>query len=631
MNILIYGGKGWIGNQFCEALTLWHFKHTISNTRINTIEDVMDDLNNNPETTHVISFIGRTHGKINGKTYSTIDYLEQPGKIKDNVRDNLFVPLIIAEACKKYSRNNRFVHYTYLGTGCIFTYDNEHEYEKEENGFKEEDNPNFFGSGYSVVKGTTDKLMKLMNNNTCLNLRIRMPITGKDNPRNFITKITHYEKICSIKNSMTVLPEFIPIIADMMKKQVTGTMNLTNPGLISHNEILEMYKEYVDPNFTWKNFTIEEQAEILASERSNNYLDTTRLQSLYPDVKNIKDSVRCILQDYVKKDIKIKKNLSNIKNLLVTGGCGFIGSNFINIFYDKYPDINIINIDALYYCANENNVKQKIRENFRYNLVKGNICSEDLVSHILNYYNIDTVIHFAAQSHVQTSFTDALQYTKDNVMGTHTLLECCRKYGKIKKFIHVSTDEVYGESLLDVEESKKTEHSLLCPTNPYAASKAAAELIVQSYIKSFKMPIIITRGNNVYGPNQYPEKVIPKFIQQLKNGEKITIQGDGSCVRGFLHVNDTVDAFIKILDKGKLGEIYNIGCDEDMEISILELAKIIHKLSKVKSHFQENITFIKDRPFNDQRYYIENQKLKDIGWKITKNLELGLKELIENK
>ncbi len=634
MNILIYGGKGWIGNQFCEALNLWQFKHTVSNTRVNTIEDVMNDLNNNPETTHVISFIGRTHGKINGKTYSTIDYLEQPGKIKDNVRDNLFVPLIIAEACKKYSKMNRFVHYTYLGTGCIFTYDNDHEYEKEENGFKEEDIPNFFGSGYSVVKGTTDKLMKAMNNNTCLNLRIRMPITGKDNPRNFITKITHYKKICSIKNSMTVLPEFIPVIADLMKKQVTGTINLTNPGLISHNEILEMYKQYVDPNFTWKNFTIKEQAEILESERSNNYLDTTRIESLYPDIKNIKDSVRCILQDYVKKNIKIKQNLSNIKNLLVTGGCGFIGSNFINIFYQKYPDINIINIDALYYCADVNNINSDIRKSSRYNLIKGNICSEDLVSHILKYYNIDTIIHFAAQSHVQTSFSDALQYTKDNVMGTHTLLECCRKYGKIRKFIHISTDEVYGESLLDVTESKKTEHSLLCPTNPYAASKAAAELIVHSYIKSFKMPIIITRGNNVYGLNQYPEKVIPKFIQQIKNGEKITIQGDGSCVRGFLHVNDTVDAFIKILEKGQVGEIYNIGCNEDMEISILDLAKMIFKnisdnnLLKASTVFNDNIEFIEDRPFNDQRYYIENKKLKNLGWKITKNLEEGIKELI---
>ena len=628
MNILIYGGNGWIGGQFCEYLTLNSINHIISNTRVNTLQDVMNDLNNNTETTHVISFIGRTHGKVDGKTYSTIDYLEQPGKIKDNIRDNLFVPLIIAEACKIYSKNNRNVHYTYIGTGCIFSYDKKHEYEKEENGFKETDIPNFFGSGYSVVKGSTDQLMNILNNKTCLNLRIRMPITGIDNPRNFITKITHYEKICSIKNSMTVLPEFLPIIVDMMKKQITGTINLTNPGLISHNEILEMYQKYVDPNFTWKNFTIEEQSKILESERSNNYLDTTRLESLYPDIKNIKDSVMSILQNYVKKNIKIKQNLSNIKNLLVTGGCGFIGSNFINIFYQKYPDINIINIDALYYCADVNNINSDIRKSSRYNLIKGNICSEDLVSHILKYYNIDTIIHFAAQSHVQNSFTDALQYTKDNVTGTHTLLECCRKYGKIEKFIHVSTDEVYGESLLDITESKKTEHSLLCPTNPYAASKAAAELIVHSYIKSFKMPIIITRGNNVYGLNQYPEKVIPKFIQQIKNGEKITIQGDGSCVRGFLHVDDTVDAFIKILEKGQVGEIYNIGCNEDMEISIFDLAKLIHKLSHTTKSFKDILKYIEDRPFNDQRYYIENKKLKNLGWKITKNLEEGIKELI---
>ena len=215
-------------------------------------------------------------------------------------------------------------------------------------------------------------------------------------------------------------------------------------------------------------------------------------------------------------------------------------------------------------------------------------------------------------------------------MGTHTLLECCRLYGKIKKFIHVSTDEVYGESMLDVQENKKTEQSILCPTNPYAASKAAAESIVQSYIQSFKMPIIITRGNNVYGLNQYPEKVIPKFIQQLNSGEKITIQGDGSCVRGFLHVNDTVEAFIKILEKGKIGEIYNIGCNENMEINILNLAKKIHELMGIKTEVMDSIIYIKDRPFNDKRYYISNKKLKNLGWKITRKLEDGLKELIQN-
>ena len=317
-----------------------------------------------------------------------------------------------------------------------------------------------------------------------------------------------------------------------------------------------------------------------------------------------------------------------MKNILVTGGCGFIGSNFINIFFKRYTDINIFNIDALYYCANINNIEESIRNSSRYKLIIGNICSQDLINYILKEYQIDTIIHFAAQSHVQNSFTDSLQYTQDNVIGTHTLLECSRKYSKLKLFIHVSTDEVYGESLLDMKENKKTEQSMLCPTNPYAASKAAAEAIAQSYIQSFKMPIIITRGNNVYGINQYPEKVIPKFIQQLENGKKITIQGDGSCVRGFLHVNDTVEAFIQILEKGKIGEIYNIGCDEDMEYNILDVAKKIHKIMEIKSPFNENIVFIKDRPFNDKRYYISNKKLKELGWNITISLNEGLNMLI---
>jgi UDP-glucose 4,6-dehydratase len=181
----------------------------------------------------------------------------------------------------------------------------------------------------------------------------------------------------------------------------------------------------------------------------------------------------------------------------------------------------IIISDAMYYAAHENNINTEIRNSSKYTLIKGNLCSQDLVTHILENYSIDLVIHFAAQSHVQNSFEDSIQYTQDNIMGTHVLLECCRKYGKLERFIHVSTDEVYGESMNEVTERSKTEQSILCPTNPYAATKAGAELIAQSYNHSFKMPIIITRGNNVYGPNQYPEKLIPRFIQQLKNNEKV--------------------------------------------------------------------------------------------------------------
>ena len=198
----------------------------------------------------------------------------------------------------------------------------------------------------------------------------------------------------------------------------------------------------------------------------------------------------------------------------------------------------------------------------------------------------------------------------------------------LQKFIHVSTDEVYGESMLHADELHKTEQTVLCPTNPYAATKAGAELLAQSYNHSFKMPIIITRGNNVYGPNQYPEKVIPRFIQQLQRNEKVTIQGTGSCVRAFLHATDTANAFIKILEKGQIGEIYNIGCDEGMEYSILDVAKLLIKKIKGTEDYNEWITYIEDRPFNDQRYYISNQKLKELGWTIEIDFLDGINKLI---
>lgn len=321
---------------------------------------------------------------------------------------------------------------------------------------------------------------------------------------------------------------------------------------------------------------------------------------------------------------------TNISNLLVTGGCGFIGSNFINYFFFKNNHIKIINLDTLYYCANIENIDSEIRSDPRYIFIKGDICSSDLLNHILNFYNIDSVINFAAQSHVQNSFNDSLQYTRDNILGTHTLLESCRLYKKIKKFIHVSTDEVYGESLLNIQEQKKTEQSILCPTNPYAATKSGAELLAQSYYHSFGLPIIITRGNNVYGPNQYPEKLIPKFIFQLKSNLPVTIQGDGTCVRSFLHSNDTSSAFELVLTKGVIGEIYNLGADDHMEYSILDVAKKLIKLIKSSDDINKWISFVEDRPFNDKRYYISNEKLKLLGWNITVNFDDGIKDLVDN-
>lgn len=322
--------------------------------------------------------------------------------------------------------------------------------------------------------------------------------------------------------------------------------------------------------------------------------------------------------------------------ILVTGGCGFIGSAFINSLFEL-PDFDekykeVVNIDALYYCSSENNVSEKIRNSKSYKFIKGNINNSDIINLILKEHEINIIVHFAAQSHVDLSFSVPLQYTYDNVKGTHTLLECVRAYGKIEKFIHVSTDEVYGESALDIDcEIHKTEQSILCPTNPYAATKAAAELIAQSYIHSFKLPIIITRSNNVYGENQYPEKLIPRFIKFLKDDKKVTVHGNGKTMRAFIYVKDVVNAFHIILEKGKIGEIYNIGCDENMEYTVLEIAKmLILKIKKDASecNFYDWIEYVEDRPFNDRRYYISNSKLKLLGWKITTSLNDWLEKTL---
>ena len=615
MKVLVYGANGWIGQQFIHILSNEGIRFIKAASRANNIEGVSAELDD-IQPSHVVSFIGRTHGKINSKVYTTIDYLEQEGKLVENVRDNLFSPLALADLCSK-----RGVHYTYLGTGCIFKFDDEHPFGEEISGFTETSSPNFFGSSYSIVKGFTDQLMSLYKDSV-LNLRIRMPITGEQNGRNFITKIATYERVCSVPNSMTVLPELLPLVVDMMTKRVTGTVNLTNPGLISHNEILEMYREIVDPGFTWKNFSQEEQRAILAADRSNNFLDTTKLQSMYPDVKPIRESVRECLYKY-------KLGLGLGVNILITGGCGFIGSNFINYYFPKKRFNKLVNIDAMYYCANEENIDESIRTDDKYVLVRGNICDDKLVAGILQEHKITHIIHFAAQSHVQNSFEDSIKFTHDNIVGTHTLLECCRKYGGIARFIHVSTDEVYGESLNEVNEKHKTEQSILCPTNPYAATKAGAELIAQSYAHSYKMPIIITRGNNVFGPNQYPEKLIPLFIKLLKEGKKVTIQGNGSSVRAFLHAYDTASAFECILEGGTIGEIYNIGCDPNMEYSVIDVAKMLIKTIKNTESYDDWIEYVEDRPYNDQRYYISNQKLKHLGWNITVDFKTGLTDLIQ--
>ena len=316
-----------------------------------------------------------------------------------------------------------------------------------------------------------------------------------------------------------------------------------------------------------------------------------------------------------------------MKNILVTGGCGFIASNFLNYMLDKYPIYNFVNIDALYYCADKHNITEENRNKINYTFIKGQIQNRDLIDLILNFYKIDTILHFAAQSHVDNSFCNAIQYTKDNVLGTHILLECVKDYGKIEKFIHVSTDEVYGESI-SKETDIKNETSILNPTNPYAATKASAEMLVNSYVYSYNLPIIITRGNNVYGPLQYPEKLIPKFIKSIMNNELCTVHGKGDTERSFLYVSDVVRAFETILFKGKIGEIYNIGTN--LEYSVLDITRKLVKLIKNDENNYENyIEYVEDRKYNDKRYNISFNKLLELGWEQKVFIDEGLQKTID--
>lgn len=290
MKWLIYGGKGWIGEQVVKILEdqneIIIYGSSRADDEVNVEKEIIDK---KPD--RIISLVGRTCGP----GYGTIDYLELKGKLVENVRDNLYAPVVLAMLSRKYK-----IHLTYMGTGCIFngyrTEDNTLETMNEESGYSEKDKPDYFDSEYSTTKGFTDRIMHLFEEDV-LNVRIRMPSSNDKNKRNFIIKIMNYKKICSISNSMTVLPELLPIMIDMSKKKVTGTINLTNPGVINHNEILEMVKEIIDPNLKWDNFSIEEQNKILLAGRSNNLLNTNKLEKMYPNVLSIKNSMRKVIYE----------------------------------------------------------------------------------------------------------------------------------------------------------------------------------------------------------------------------------------------------------------------------------------------------------------------------------------------
>ncbi|MBM4136359.1 MAG: dTDP-glucose 4,6-dehydratase [Nitrospira sp.] len=304
--------------------------------------------------------------------------------------------------------------------------------------------------------------------------------------------------------------------------------------------------------------------------------------------------------------------------LLVTGGCGFIGSNFIRYILKEYPDYEIINLDALTYAGNPENLRD-IEKSPRYRFVHGRIEDATTVKSLME--GMDGVVHFAAESHVDRSIVDAQPFLKTNILGTHLLYGIAKEYG-IKRFIHISTDEVYGTLS---ESGKFTEESPLKPNSPYSASKASADLLARAYYETHDFPVIIVRPSNNYGPYQFPEKFIPLMITNILWGKPIPIYGKGENVRDWLYVEDNCRAIDTILHKGKSGEIYNVGGDGETK-NIALAREVLNIMGKDESY----ITFVKDRPGHDFRYALDNAKIaSELGWRPLVRITGGIEKTIQ--
>lgn len=323
-----------------------------------------------------------------------------------------------------------------------------------------------------------------------------------------------------------------------------------------------------------------------------------------------------------------------MKTILVTGGAGFIGSNFIKMMLEKYPDYIVINLDLLTYAGNLDNLKS-VEDSQNYIFIKGDVRNRLLVNSIFKSYNIDFVVHFAAESHVDRSISEPELFLTTNIIGTHILLDVakdywkiniddnnCKKYKSDVKFIQISTDEVYGAL---GESGLFTESMPLQPNSPYSASKASADLVVRSYHETFGLPMNITRCSNNYGPNQFPEKLIPLIINNCIQGQKLPIYGDGKQVRDWLHVYDHCAAIDRVLHFGKSGEIYNIGGNNERNN-----IDIVKRIVGTLGASMDLIQYVKDRPGHDRRYAIDNSKItSELGWSPIYTFEKGIEETIK--
>lgn len=603
---LVFGSDGFIGKQLCVILGGAGQK-VVAGRRVASFADAEAAIAA-AKPQRVVCALGRTHTP----QCATIDGLESPAALPDLQLANHDAPLWIAKAAAA-----KLLHVLYLGTGCIYT---------GEGIFTEEDPPNFTGSAYSRVKAQTDADLQECSN--VLIARIRMPVAAFDSPRDLLCKLWTYAKICDDgPNSVTVLPEILPSLLALAHYEITGVVNAVNPEALSHPAILAIFAE---TGRSHEHTVVSDPAELrLRAPRSRCALSAARLQTLLqmlpPWARAIYGAPEAIGAASVSlARIAELRRLDRVR-LLVTGGCGFIGSHFVEDWLCRRPYDEILNVDSLD-AASGAASKNVTTSAAGYQLLQMDLTCETSVGRLtaaMQWHNVTEVIHFAARTHVDESFDGrlSLEYTKVNALGTHHLLEACRNYGRLQRFLHISTDEIYG----DTSAGMASEASLMKPTNPYAASKAAAEMLVHAYGHSLDLPCMVLRLNNVYGPRQHITKVIPKFAIHAHGHRELPLHGTGAVRRSFLHVDDAIRAVEVVLLKGTLGEAYNAGGGH--EVSVKELAEAINL---TVGQPQSATVQVQDRPYNDRRYFLDDSKLRALGWAPSVPFDEGLRATVQS-
>ena len=516
--------------------------------------------------------------------------------MKENVDDSyyfLFLPIYLIQLCITED-----IHFTYLN-------------QEIENDHKDAD-------------AHLKQLFQLFNHlhDHCLYLNFWMFMNENiDAVENMLHQQISYSYKFSIDSNyyLSVTEDILPIIYDTITKKKTGAFEMANPTPMKYSQIMNLYSEYLDVNVDTRYMSDEDCVYL-----EHPSIDTSRLEKEYFILPSYQSVQRLFKRIRKSNMIVSHVELDKKTCVMVTGGYGFIGSNLVHHLYHRFPRMTIVNIDRLDYCSRRENLDDLLNSE-RVKCYEIDLCETQQLEDIMKTHHVQYVMHLAAQSHVDNSFNNSLQFSKDNVYGTHSLLEAAKNHGKLIRFLHVSTDEIYGETL---QMQPFDECVLPNPTNPYAATKVGAEYIVKSYFHCFELPVLMIRGNNVYGPRQFPEKMIPKFITNVINGKACTVAGNGLMQRNFVHVEDVCNGLVTVLEKGKIDEIYNIGShDEKTVLSIAHM--IIQKIKGQSVNIEDLVEFVKDRYYNDFRYSINSEKIRKLGWTTKIQFDDGLEKTIK--